>query len=41
MNAEHWKQLQWFLYLFYGLPYLYICFTYTGGLRRGESEYLV
>ena len=41
MNAKRWKQLQRFSYLFYGLLYLHICFIYTGGLRKGKSEYLV
>lgn len=41
MNAKRWKQLQRLSYLFYGLLYLHICFIYTGGLRKGKSEYLV
>lgn len=41
MNAKRWKQLQRLSYLFYGLLYLHICLIYTGGLRKGKSEYLV
>ena len=41
MQAKRWKQLQRLSYLFYGLLYLHICFIYTGGLRKGKSEYLV
>ena len=41
MSAKRWKQLQRLSYLFYGLLYLHICLIYTGGLRKGKSEYLV